>query len=85
MVLKIFLDEESFHCLKQSIPPGSRSKAIIEKVVHLNSFGSNAVLRCTETEGRAMLIYASHCPGVTAAIHKALRSEGLPLDPEEAS
>ena len=85
MVLQIFLDEESFHCLKQSIPPGSRFKSIIEKAVHLDFFESNAVLHCNEIEGRALLLYASHCPGVTAAIHKALRSEGLPLDPEEAS
>jgi hypothetical protein len=33
MTLKIFLDDKSFHCLKQSIPPGSRSKSIIEKAV----------------------------------------------------
>jgi len=44
MILKIFLDDKSFHCLKQSIPSGSRSKSIIEKAVHLERFGSNAVL-----------------------------------------
>ena len=54
MVSRIFLDEKSFHCLKQFIPRGSRSKSIIEKAVHLDFFGSNAVLRCTETEGRYM-------------------------------
>jgi hypothetical protein len=80
MTLKIFLDDKSFHCLKQSIPAGSRSKLIIENAVHLQFFGSNAVIICDEIEGRNLLLYANHCPGVVAAIHKALRSVGLPLD-----
>jgi hypothetical protein len=84
MTLKIFLDDQSFHCLKQSIPARSRSKSIIDNAVHLNFFGSNAVISCDETEGRILLLYASHCPGVIAAIHKALRSAGLPLDPEKS-
>jgi hypothetical protein len=80
MTLKIFLDDKSFHCLKQSIPPGSRSKSIIEKAVHLDLFGSNAVLSCEEAEARNLLLYAGHCPGVIASIHKAFRSAGLPLE-----
>ena len=84
MTLKIFLDDKSFHCLKQSIPAGSRSKLIIEDAVHLKFFGSNTVISCNDTEGRILLLYANHCPGVVAAIHKALRSAGLPLDLENA-
>ena len=84
MTLKIFLDDESFYCLKQSIPAGSRSKLIIENAAHLKFFGSNAVISCTESEGRHLLLFADHCPGVIAAIHKALRSAGLPLNPEKA-
>jgi hypothetical protein len=80
MTLKIFLDDKSFHCLKRSIPAGSRSKLIIESAVHLQFFGSNAVVSCGETEGRNLLLYANHCPGVVAAIQKALRSAGLPLE-----
>jgi len=79
MTLKIFLDDKSFHCLKQSIPSGSRSKSIIEKAVHLERFGSNAVLSCEEAEARNLLLYAGHCPGVIASIHKAFRSAGLLL------
>jgi hypothetical protein len=78
MTLKIFLDDKSFHCLKQSIPPGSRSKSIIEKAVHLDLFGSNAVLSCEEAEARNLLLYAGHCPGVIASIHNAFRAAGSP-------
>jgi hypothetical protein len=77
MTLKIFLDDKSFHCLKESIPPGSRSKSIIEKAVHLDLFGSNAVLSCEEAEARNLLLYAGHCPGVIASIHNAFRAAGL--------
>ena len=77
MTLKIFLDDKSFHCRKQSIPAGSRSKSIIEKAVHLELFGGNAVLSSDEAEARNLLIYAGHCPAVIASIHKALRSAGL--------
>ena len=79
MTLKIFLDDKSFHCLKQSIPAGSRSKSIIEKAVHLDLFGGNAVLSCDEAEARNLLLYAKHCPGVIASIHKAFRAAGLAL------
>lgn len=79
MILKIFLDDKSFHCLKQSIPARSRSKLVIDNAVHLTFFGSNAVVSCDETEARNLLLYASHCPGVVASIHEALRSAGLPL------
>ena len=79
MTLKIFLDDKSFHCLKQSIPARSRSKSIIEKAVHLELFGGNAVLSSDEAEARNLLIYAGHCPGVIASIHKAFRSAGLLL------
>ena len=79
MTLKIFLDDKSFHCLKQSIPARSRSKSIIEKAVHLDLFGGNAVISCAEAEARNLLIYAGHCPGVIASIHEAFRSAGLLL------
>jgi len=80
MILKIFLDDKSFHCLKQSIPARSRSKLIIESALHLRFFGSNAVVSCDEAEARNLLLYGNHCPGVIASIHEALRSAGLPLD-----
>ena len=77
ITLKIFLDDKNFHCLKQSITPGSRSKVVLKQAVHL---GSNVVLSCNETEARNLLLYAGHCSGVVGSIHKALRSAGLPLD-----
>ena len=80
MIIKIFLDDKSFHCLKQSIPPGSHSKIVIEHAVHLNFFGSNTVLSCEEAEARNLLLYAGHCPGVAASVHKALRFAGLTLN-----
>ena len=79
MTLKIFLDNKSFHCLTQSIPAGSRFKSIIEKAVHLDLFGGNAVLSCDEAEARNLLLYAKHCPGVIASIHKAFSATGLAL------
>jgi hypothetical protein len=80
LVLKIFLDDKSFHCLKHSIPLGSHSKLVMEQAVHLKLFGGNAVLSCDETEARNLLLYAGHCPGVVASVQKALRSAGLALD-----
>jgi hypothetical protein len=80
MTLKIFLDDKSFYCLKQSIPPGSRSKLILQQAVQLDLFGSNAVISCDETEARNLLLYAGHCPGVIASVHKAFCDAGLPLE-----
>jgi hypothetical protein len=77
MTFKIFLDDKSFHCLKQSIPVGSRSKTIIANAVHWNS---NVVLSCNEAEARNLLLYAGHCPGVIAAIHKVFRDADLSLE-----
>jgi hypothetical protein len=85
MTLKIFLDDKSFYCLKQSIPAGSRSKSIIDKAVHLDLFGGNAVLSCEEADARNLLVYAGHCPGVIASIHKAFRAAGLSLTPSNVS
>ena len=50
MTLKIFLDDKGFDCLKRSIPAGSHSRFVVEEDVHLNFFGSNAVLRCDKAE-----------------------------------
>jgi hypothetical protein len=82
MSLKIFLDDKSFHCLKQAIPPGSKSKFVLsDKAVQLSSaFASNVVISCDEAEARILLLYASHCPSVIASIHEALRSAGLSLE-----
>ena len=80
MILKIFLDDKGFHCLKRYIPAGSPSKFVVEEAVHLNFFGSNAVISCDEAEARNLLLYASHCPSVVASIHKALHSAGIPID-----
>jgi len=81
MNLEIVLDDKSFHSLKQSMPKGSRSNLTMEKAFHLKRFGSNAVIICDAAEARTLLLYAGHCPGVTAPIHRALREAGLPLDP----
>jgi len=80
MTLKIFLDDKSFHCLKQSIPAGSRSKLIVQQAVHLTLFGSNTVIICEEAEARNLLIYAAHCPGVIASVNKAFLDAGLRVE-----
>ena len=84
MTLKIFLDDKSFHYLKRSIPPGSHSKLVLGDAVHFKNFaawfGDNTVISCNEAEARNLLLYASHCPGVVASIHKALLSAGLPVE-----
>lgn len=80
MTLKIFLNDKSFHCLKQAIPPKSLSKVLVEEAVHLNFFGSNTVLICDEAQARNLLLYVGHCPGVVTSIQKALLSAGLSLD-----
>jgi len=81
--LEVFLNDESFHCLKQSIPTGSRSKFIIENAHRLKFVGSNVVVSCDEAEARNLLLYAGHFPNVAASIHKALRLARLPLDPAQ--
>jgi hypothetical protein len=80
MTLKIFLDDKSFHCLKRSIPAGSRAIPIIEKAVHFDLFGSNVVLSCDKTDARILLLYAGHCPGAITSIHNAFQSAGLSLE-----
>ena len=80
MTLKIFLDDKSFYSLKQSIPPGSRSKVLLQEAVRLEFFGSNAVITCTEAEARSLLLYAEHCPGVIASVQQSFRSAGLRLE-----
>jgi hypothetical protein len=79
MLLKIVLDDKSFHCLKRCMPPGSRSKLVFDEAVSLKFFGSNTVISCDEAEARNLLIYAGHCPGAVGSIQKALLSAGLPL------
>ena len=80
MTVKIFLDDKSFHCLKQAIPHGSRSKLVLEEAVPLKLFGNEVVISCDQAQARNLLLYADHCPGVIASIHKAFRSAGLPLE-----
>jgi len=80
MILKIFLDDKSFHCLKRSVPRGSRSKLVLEEAVLLKLFGNEVVISCDEAQAHNQLLYADHCPGVIASIHEALRSAGLPAD-----
>lgn len=80
MVLKIFLDDKGFHCLKRCIPRASHSKIVVEEAMQLTFFGSNTVITCNEAEARNLLIYASHCSTAVASIHKALRSAGLPIE-----
>ena len=67
MILKIFLDDKSFHCLKHAIPPGSHSKFLLQDPARLSLFGSNTVISCDQAEARNLLLYASHCPGVVAS------------------
>lgn len=80
MRLNIFLDHKGFDCLKHSIPHGSHSKLVIEQAVNIKFFGSNTVITCDEAEARNLLLYASHCPTVVAAIHRTLRSASLPIE-----
>jgi hypothetical protein len=80
MLLKIVLDDRSFHCLKRCIPPGARSKSVIEEAVNLKYFGSNIVISCDEAAARTLLIYGSHCPGAISSIHNALLSAGFSVD-----
>ncbi len=80
MTLKIFLDDRSFHCLKEAIPSGSRSKLVLQRAVRLTSFGGNTVITCNEPEARSLLLYALHCPGAIASIHETLRAAGLSLE-----
>lgn len=80
MALKIFLDDNGFHCLKHSIPHGSRSKLVIGEATHVKLFGGNVVISCDEAEARNLLLYASHCPTVLASIHTAFRAAGLPIE-----
>jgi hypothetical protein len=85
MTLKIFLDDKSFYCLKHAVPAGSRSKLLLHDPAHLSIVGSTTVIICDEAEARNLLLYASHCLGVIASIHDALRSAGLSLEtPEKA-
>ena len=84
MILKIFVDDRSFHSLKHAIPPGSRSKFILHDPARLSLLGSNTVLSCDEAEARNLLLYATHCPGVVASIHQALHAAGLPLEPSKS-
>ena len=85
MILKIFLDDKSFHCLKHAIPPGSPSKIVLQDPARLSFFGNNTVLSCDKGEARNLLLYAGHCPGVIASIHRALRLAGLPLERTQKS
>ena len=74
--LKILLADKSFHCLKQSIPSGSRSKAIIEKTAQLE-LSAQRRIPLHEVEARNLLLYAGHCAGVIASIwpkHSALET-----------
>jgi hypothetical protein len=85
MILKIFLDQKSFHCLKRAIPRGSNSRLVLAAAVQFKNvggylFGNNVVISCDEAEARNLLLYAGHCPGGIASIHEAFRSAGLPLD-----
>lgn len=80
MILKIFLDDRGFHCLKRCIPAASHSKSVVEEAVQVNFFGSNTVISCDEVEARNLLIYAGHCPTVVTSIHQAFRLAGLPIE-----
>lgn len=80
-MLTIFLDDKSFHSLKQCIPAGSRANIIIESALQLKRFGSDAVITCEATEARTLLLYADSCPSVVESVHNALRSAELPVDP----
>ena len=74
MMVKIFLDDKSFHCIKHAIPAGSRSKFVLHDPARLSLLGSNTLISCDEAEARNLLLYAGHCPGVVASIQHALRS-----------
>ena len=83
-VLKIYLDDKGYHCLKHSIPHGSRSKFVVEDAVNISLFDSNTVISCSENEARNLLLYAGHCPTVVASIHRAFHSAGLSVEKIDA-
>ena len=55
MWLKIFLDEESFNCLRKSVSPESNCGIALNRAV---SLGTSRVVDCDDTEAFALLFQA---------------------------
>ena len=65
---------------KHAMPPGSRSKSVLEHPPHLRLLGSNTVI--SRNEAQNLLLYAGHCARVVASIDQGFHSAGLSLDSE---
>ena len=65
---------------KHVIPPGSRSKSVLQHPPHLSLLGSNTVI--SRNEAQNLLLYAGHCARVVASIDQGLHSAGLSLNSE---
>lgn len=76
MKLKIFLDLESYQCLKEHITHAP-SRAAIDTAVQL---GNTRVIECDDTVVRDLLVCAqNHCPDAARRIIEAIRAAGLVL------
>jgi hypothetical protein len=82
VTIKIFLDRNSFHTLKQSVPPRSNSRLVLDSAVPVGF--ANVLLTCTETEARNLLRYADHLPKVLASIQQALQTVGRTRENESS-
>ena len=76
MFLKILLDDDSFCILKRSVPRRSQFIGVLEAAVQAG--GSRVAISCSESEARALLLYAEHSPKVVTSIQQALGSVELP-------
>ena len=75
MWLKMFLDEESFNCLCESVPRESNCGIALNRAV---SLGTRRVVDCDDTEAFALLLQAQTlCPNAVSKITEAIHIAGL--------
>ena len=75
MLLKIFLLEEDFDCLRKFVPYDSTCRSVLDGAVPL---GNTRVLDCDDIEARQLIIHAlAHCPAAAANISRDIRAAGL--------
>jgi hypothetical protein len=72
-ILKICLDDNTFHFLKRSVPELSQARAVLNSAEQVKFF--DVVLTCTESQARNLLLYADGCPKAIAIISAILRKE----------
>ena len=75
MWLKLFLDEESFNCLCESVPRESNCGIALNRAVPL---GTSRVVDCDDTEAFALLLQDQIlCPNAVSEITEAIHIAGL--------